>query len=537
MARTPLLRSLRQLARDAHRSRATGLPIDEIREHTARRPASLVDRRRFLAGAAAGAAALALPARARAARNQPTVTIVGGGIAGLTCALTLRDHGFASTVYEASARIGGRMFSNTNYFAANQVSEWCGELIDTGHTTIRHLAARFGLPLDDLHAAEPRGSTETYLFDGHYYPKAQADADFLDLADILQADLDAAPFPTTFDAFTPEAFTLDHLSVRDWIDSRVAGGVDSPLGQLLDTAYNIEYGADTTTQSSLNLLYLLGFQPTTTQLDVFGESDERFHIRGGNQRLPEAIAAHLGDAVVPGHKLVRLDTTPGGRYRATFERGHTTIDVVSDFVVLAIPFAVLDDVDTRNAGFEPRKRRAIANLGRGHNGKLNLQFQRRGWLGTGPWPGKANGSTYSDTGYQASWEVSRAQPGTPGIIVLYSGGSVTDAMRSTTPFALASDPRVAHDVQRGLAQLDPVFPDLSWNGRAAESLPHKSPFFGASYSYWRVGQYTDFGGFEGAPQGGVLFCGEHTSQDFQGFMEGGASTGRQTAKDLIALLR
>jgi monoamine oxidase len=31
----------------------------------------------------------------------------------------------------------------------------------------------------------------------------------------------------------------------------------------------------------------------------------------------------------------------------------------------------------------------------------------------------------------------------------------------------------------------------------------------------------------------VYFCGEHTSQDYQGFMEGGASTGKQVAKDLV----
>jgi hypothetical protein len=28
----------------------------------------------------------------------------------------------------------------------------------------------------------------------------------------------------------------------------------------------------------------------------------------------------------------------------------------------------------------------------------------------------------------------------------------------------------------------------------------------------------------------VLFCGEHTSQDFQGFMEGGAETGAAVGK-------
>lgn len=538
MARTPLLRSLIQLARDARISRRTGIPIDEIRERKAERSAERkLTRRHFLAGAAAGAAALALPGQVHARRHQPTVTIVGAGIAGLTCALTLRDRGFASTVYEASGRVGGRMFSNTSYFAANQVSEWCGELIDSGHETVQRLARRFGLPLDDLLAAQPRNSTETYLFDGQYYPKAQADADFLELADILFADLESAPFPTTFDSFTPEAFELDHLSIRGWIESRVAGGLESPLGQLLDTAYNIEYGADTNIQSSLNLIYLLGFQPTETQLDIFGESDEKFHIRGGNQRLPEAIADCLGDSVVTGHRLVRLEETPHGRYRATFARGRSSIEVVSDFVVLAIPFAVLDGVDTRDAGFDARKRRAIARLGRGHNGKLNLQFERRGWLGQGPWPGVSNGSTYADTGYQASWEVSRAQPGTPGILTLYSGGSVTDALRTGSPFALAGDRGVAQDVQRGLAQLAPVYPGLTWNGLATQSLTHKSPLFGASYAFFQVGQYTDFGGSEGLPQGGVLFCGEHTSQDFQGFMEGGAVTGRQAARDLIARLR
>jgi monoamine oxidase len=30
----------------------------------------------------------------------------------------------------------------------------------------------------------------------------------------------------------------------------------------------------------------------------------------------------------------------------------------------------------------------------------------------------------------------------------------------------------------------------------------------------------------------VLFCGEHTSQDFQGFMEGGASEGKRAAREL-----
>ncbi len=536
MPRTPLLRSIRNLVRDLRVSRATGVPVDELPELRAEQKAKKLSRRGFLAGAAVGATALALPRVARAA-GQPSVTIVGGGIAGLTCALTLRDRGFASTVYEASGRVGGRMFSNTNYFAANQVSEWCGELIDTGHKTVRNLATRFNLTLDDLLAAEPTGSKETYFFDGQYYSKAEATADFLDIADIVDADVTDAGYPTLYNAFTAEGAALDHLSIRGWIDSRVPGGHTSALGQLLETAYNIEYGAEVTDQSALNMLYLLGFQPKPNRFEVFGESDERFHIRGGNQRLPEAIAADLGAAVQTGHRLVRLAETPNGRYRCTFDRGGGSIEVVSDYVVLALPFAVLANVDTSGAGFDALKRQAIAELGRGHNGKLQLQFAQRGWLGTGPWPGKSNGSSYSDTGYQASWEVSRGQAGTPGILVLYSGGAVTDAMRTTSPFATHTDAKAIQDANRGRAQLAPVYPGLQWNGKVTQSLPHRSSLFGASYAYWRPGQYTTFAGYEGEPQGGVYFCGEHTSQDFQGFMEGGASTGKAVAKTLLPLLR
>ena len=39
------------------------------------------------------------------------------------------------------------------------------------------------------------------------------------------------------------------------------GGHNSQLGRYLDSAYNQEYGLDTPLQSSLNLVYLLGYQP------------------------------------------------------------------------------------------------------------------------------------------------------------------------------------------------------------------------------------------------------------------------------------
>jgi monoamine oxidase len=538
MAKTPLLSSLRRLWHDLHRSRRTGIPLYELRDLRAEHARRLArpSRRQLLVGGAALLGHASLPRVAAAHARGASIGIVGAGIAGLNCALTLADAGVNARVYEASGRVGGRIFSNRHYFDQGQVTEWGGELIDTGHETMQALAERFGLALDDLQAAQPDNSGDIYFIDGEYYSKRQADADFAEIFERVVADEASAPFPTTFDAFTPEGQALDSTSVYDWIESRVPGGHGSRLGQVLDIAYTLEYGADTTEQSALNILYLLAFQPSETELALYGESDEKFRIAGGNQRLPEAIAQELGERVLFGKRLVRIAETAAGRYRLTFEQGGVSSEVTHDYVVLALPFAVLSEIDFSRAGFDALKRRAIHELGRGRNSKLQLQLSDRSWLGQGPWPGVSNGSSYADTGYQGSWESTRAQPGVPGILVLYSGGSASERMQTDVAFATASHPDVRRDARRGLAQLAPVYPGLAFNGKATQSLPHLSPLFRASYSFYRVGQYTSFGGYEKQRQGGVLFCGEHTSTDFQGFMEGGATEGARAGDELVQLL-
>src|SRR6185369_965427 len=78
-------------------------------EEAERKRVGGLSRRRFLAGSGAAAAALLAPRVVHAAAASPRIAIVGGGIAGLSCALELADHGLASTVYEANGRLGGRM--------------------------------------------------------------------------------------------------------------------------------------------------------------------------------------------------------------------------------------------------------------------------------------------------------------------------------------------------------------------------------------------------------------------------------------------
>src|SRR4029077_7957160 len=260
-----------------------------------------------------------------------------------------------------------------------------------------------------------------------------------------------------------------------------------------DGAYNIEYGNVTTEQSSLNMVYLLGFQPVPGQFRIFGASDERYHIVGGNERLPQAIAA----ALAPG--TVQLNTALTGivhnldnTYTLTLKSGNATTTRVVDRVIMAIPFSVLRGIlgsassAYTAAGFTSLKQTAITQLGYGKNAKLQLQFDSRLWNTQGPW-GLSTGTTYSDTGYQNTWDVTRAQDGATGILVDYTGGGVPLASFTGNP----NDPKVVNQFAATfLSQIEPVFPGITrlWNGRATLDVPLNNPFLLGSYSYWKVGQ-------------------------------------------------
>jgi len=49
-----------------------------------------------------------------------------------------------------------------------------------------------------------------------------------------------------------------------------------------------------------------------------------------------------------------------------------------------------------------------------------------------------------------------------------------------------------------------------------------------------VGQYTKFAGIEGAQEGHAHFCGEHTSIDAQGYLNGAVETGERVAAEITA---
>ena len=92
MPKTPLLRGLSRLFRDAHATRQTGVSLSgvaELRQENAQGE-RLIARRSVVGALGVGAITAALP-RIASGKAQPKIVIVGGGIAGVTCALKLAD--------------------------------------------------------------------------------------------------------------------------------------------------------------------------------------------------------------------------------------------------------------------------------------------------------------------------------------------------------------------------------------------------------------------------------------------------------------
>ena len=64
------------------------------------------------------------------------------------------------------------------------------------------------------------------------------------------------------------------------------------LRKLLDVAYTTEMGLEITQQSAMNFLTFICTSDAQA-LHIFGASDERFHVRGGNDLIPQALASRL----------------------------------------------------------------------------------------------------------------------------------------------------------------------------------------------------------------------------------------------------
>ena len=455
--------------------------------------------------------------------GQPRIAIVGAGIAGLNCAYELKKSNLYATVYEASARAGGRILTKNNFVAQGLYAECGGEFIDSGHKHMLKLVRDFGLSLIDTQVpGETALAKDSFYIDGHYYTEAEVMNAFGPYAQQIADDINSLPNYFGFDNYNATVLGFDQMSISGYFDSI---GLPSSgfLRKGLETAYNTEYGREVNDQTAINFLFLFSINPRNNTYQIFGASDEQYKVNGGNQQITDALYNEVNSQVVMDCILTRITKNNNEVYTLYFNNGTTS---KADIVVLTIPFTILKDVDLSNLSLPAWKVNAIQNLGYGTNAKLIMGFNSRVWrnyLQSGYV--FTNGTPQNPSHYiQTGWDSSQLQNSNNGSYTVFQGGHQGTGLHlgQTSIF---------------LNQLDAM-----WEGTAAQyngisKLIHwpSNPYTKGSYSCWRVGQVTTIKGAEYLPVGNLFFAGEHTSSNNQGYMEGGAETGKLVAKAIVRI--
>jgi monoamine oxidase len=502
---------------------------------------SALTRRKLLrlSAAAAGAAALSpvfewsayAKKKKRHGKHGPySIAIIGGGVAGLTAAYRLQAAGAKPVVFEASNRWGGRMFTVYDFYKG-MFCELGGEFVDTGHEDLQKLGSELGVEMQKL-AAEGDGE-DLYFFKGQFHtPKEMIDPEkqtgaFAPIA--KQIAEDAEKLTDKDDEWTAHARKLDNVSLKAYLE-QFRGKTEDWAIDVLDVAYNIEFGLLTEDQSSLNMVDFITTD-MSKPFSMFGESDEVFRIKGGSSALIKALVDALKNKIdmKQGYALAALDHK-GGQIVMGFDAPGGPASKSYDAVILALPFTKLRQVKgLEGLRLGAEKLKCIRELGMGSNAKILQGTTSRVWRSPDSGlPAPSNGLFYSDLGFQNLWDSSRAQPGDAGIITNYLGvkAGLNDAKSALDAFH-ADLPKMSPKMAESL---DPNAV-TSWFWAAY-------PFTLGSYASAKVGQYTTM--LEVAPEpalgGRLQFAGEHTSADFLGFMNGGVESGNRAAKALIKTL-
>ncbi|HLA62973.1 MAG TPA: NAD(P)/FAD-dependent oxidoreductase [Rhodothermales bacterium] len=516
-SRTPLFSALRRVARLAAARPTHAPPVDELIEMEA---AAALSRRSFLRQAGAATAGLALlPALSacapRLGAGAPRIAIVGAGLSGLNAAWKLRRAGYVATVYEASTRTGGRTYTASDVVAPGYTVELGGEFVDSTHADIFDLCEELGLSLVDRQAADH--GRHTFFFGGRHHTEAEVVEAFRPLAARIQADYDSMGEIVDFEN-EGGATAFDRMSIAQYLDRIGASGL---IRELLEVAYVTEYGLDVDEQSALNLVFLIGTD-VSAGFQPFGDSDERYKVDGGNQRIADELAMRLDGQVRLGHVLESVRPRGEG-VRLAFAGPGGAMDVEADLVLLTLPFTMLRQVEI-GVELPDWKRRAINELGYGTNAKLFAGTNGRPWRELG-----YSAESFADTGYQLAWDHTETQGSSGGGLTLYSGGAQGIAVGEGTAEA---------QVARLMPGVEQVFPgtQAALNGLTSRFHWPSHPWTQGSYAAFRPGQWTTIAGAEIKPVGPLYFAGEHCSYEFQGYMNGAAETGRRAAQVIFTAM-
>jgi monoamine oxidase len=443
------------------------------------------------------------------------VIVAGAGLSGLVAARALARDGAAVTVMEARTRAGGRVWTLRGALRGGQHAELGGEFIDGDHDDMSRLCRELSLPLVRVLQA---GFTHRFRGnDGEYHVSRTRPWTELEslLAPLLRRYRGANGDPTS-DAVREIAT----WSVRQWLQSRGASREQHAMADALRGFFL----ADPDELSVLPLVAQLAQGGSPAQAKMC-------RIEGGADRLVDALVHDTPARLLLGHRITAVaQAADRVTVTAIDEHGHQQ-QLEADAAVITLPASALASVSITPALPEAQWR-AITTLKYGCATKVVVQLSRP--------PFRARARAFAtDTPLGAFWDSTEGQGGedksqipnphsqqghrhSHHVLTFLAGGAASRTLRARAdrgPHAVLSDL-----CWLGLANA-PVdaFHAVTWED---------DPFARGGYAYLDPGFDPALGPQLARRSGRLVFAGEHTSERWQGYMNGAVESGLRAAREL-----
>lgn len=443
------------------------------------------------------------------------VVVVGAGLSGLHAAMLLEESGLQVQVIEGRRRVGGRVYTLMDVPGSVEAG---GELIGSTYARMITTARKLNLPLEPPHLLAPPAGWAYHLggklITPDEWPSSPSNPLSGDDRKIQPPALlrtlmhrDSPLQGKSYDAWlTPELARYD-IPTTDYLRAK---GHDEDTLRLAGIVVHTDRLANTSALHEMRRYHVGEASAGNLSSGNFAA----LQVKGGNSRLPEAMAASLKRGVQLGKAVIAITSDASGVVVHCADNTRTR----ARFAVVSMPLPRLRDV-LFDPGLPEPLASAVQEVNYGLSIQVHMRFREPYWEKDGLPP-----AMWTDTGIERFTPLARGEGGRMSSVIAFVNGA--EARR----FAFMNDQQCFEYVAAVAAEIRP-----STRGQL-ELLTIQScardPFGAGDWVFWQPGQIVKYGKHMRDGLDRVTFCGEHTAIMQRG-MEAAFESGERAAIDVL----
>ncbi|MBX3017826.1 MAG: FAD-dependent oxidoreductase [Bdellovibrionaceae bacterium] len=420
------------------------------------------------------------------------IVILGAGAAGLAAAYQLKKQNLPYHVYEASARIGGRIYTIPDFFRGQTVAELGAEFFTGEQKFVLDLAKELRIETTEVAEIETRARRRRL---NQILPLAGANAE------LKRLQKSAA-----------RAEVVTGLSLADWAKARSR---DAAFTSLISEWSLERYGA--APELIAAEVFAPAFDRAKNPVSLWTES--RYRFRAGSNALAQAMFDRTAGFQPERtysfrHKLIAVRRRSRG-LDLVFETPSGQKSVFARHVICALPLAVLKDVDGLIEFSGPWTNASAFQVGA--HSKFIYSYQERFW-GTALDQSKLIDFGEGQVVWESSYRLNPLFQFRQGVLSVLWGGEA----------AKAAGPQHRLAIQR---ELESLFRKKATGELMEQAMVNWSlqPFAKGSVSYPRPGMGSEWQ----ETSEDWVWAGEHTVGLERGTLQGALVSGVRAAEYLI----